>query len=194
MDGWFLSTVSTQTGRSALRHGADLLIKMVVLNSLTSPEAQQTFGHDTGMDCVVHLIMLLLLPSKMVHTIATSKTVRPMDHIQPGISQGVHVLQHFSSSVAQSLKKGPSPGRSQWDELWLASAVHNHDVMGPNTHMSISEWAQVLEGCGHLLNNGLNLWNKETFSSVLYIFPDPVAQNWCRADPDMWSSFKMLQV
>lgn len=40
-----------------------------------------------------------------------------------------------------------------------------------SVNMNISEWAQVLQGCGHLLNNWLNLWNKETFSSVLYIFP-----------------------
>lgn len=120
-----------------------------------------------ALDYVVHLI-ILLLPSKMVHTIATSKTATPMDHISMASAGGgwTAALEEFCSpELVKTNARQAEVGETNSD--WSLRST----TMTLSVNMNISEWAQVLQGCGHLLNNWLNLWNKETFSSVLYIFP-----------------------
>lgn len=53
---------------------------------------------------------------------------------------------------------------------WLLCAVHKHYVIRPDISVDKPTGAEMPKGCGHLPNNRSDLWNMETFSSVLHIF------------------------
>lgn len=53
---------------------------------------------------------------------------------------------------------------------WLLSAVHKHYVIRPAISVDNPTGAEMPKGSRHLPNNGSDLWNTETFSSVLHIF------------------------
>lgn len=174
----FLTAVSTQTGISApLRQRASWKFKTAETNVWSRQCFSIVWGSRSSSDVWPwHWSMWFISshsssPQKMVHATATSKLFHRW----------------------RACNKGRSPGQSQWDELWLVSAVHNRDVIFL-TRTFLNE-LRCRRGCGYLLNKLIeSLEQGDLLLCSLHISTISWSSisKLMRVDPDMWSSHSTL--